>query len=135
MRDDLHRSAAGRAVLDIEPGHPLQALHPGHCGAAIGHVAEGAAALRRCLPEVPLHYAMEELRGYGFHSGAVFAAFVPGERRQVAHGGRHDHIAEVFARARPAAGFSADLKNLFRVGKFSTPASPGRGWASASPAR
>jgi ATP phosphoribosyltransferase regulatory subunit len=30
----------------------------------------------------------------------------------VAKGGRYDHIGEVFGRARPATGFSADLKML-----------------------
>ncbi|MFM1892629.1 MAG: phosphoribosyltransferase regulatory subunit, partial [Pseudomonadota bacterium] len=87
---------------------------------------EVAAALRRCLPEVPLHYDLAELRGYGFHSGVVFAAFVPGEGQEVARGGRYDHIGEVFGRARPATGFSADLKTLLRVGNYSAPPSRGR---------
>lgn len=97
-----------------------------HVLAAIDYVAEVAAALRRCLPEVPLHYDLAELRGYGFHSGVVFAAFVPGEGQEVARGGRYDHIGEVFGRARPATGFSADLKTLLRVGNYRAPPSRGR---------
>jgi len=48
----------------------------------------------------------------------VFAAFVPGEGQEVARGGRYDQIGEVFGRARPATGFSADLKTLMRLGSF-----------------
>ena len=35
-RDDPHRPAAGRTGLDIDPEDPLEALRPGHCGAAFG---------------------------------------------------------------------------------------------------
>jgi ATP phosphoribosyltransferase regulatory subunit len=97
--------------------------------AAIEYVAEVAEALARCLPDVPLHYDLAELRGYGFHSGVVFAAFVPGEGQEVARGGRYDHIGEVFGRARPATGFSADLKTLLRLGGYEAPAAKGRVFA------
>jgi ATP phosphoribosyltransferase regulatory subunit len=73
-------------------------------------------ALRARLPEVPVHYDLAELRGYGFHSGVTFAAFVPGIGQEIARGGRYDHIGEVFGRARPATGFSTDLKVLMQVG-------------------
>jgi ATP phosphoribosyltransferase regulatory subunit len=96
---------------------------------AVDYVTAVAAALRRCLPEVPLHYDLAELRGYGFHSGVVFAAFVPGQGQEVARGGRYDHIGEVFGRARPATGFSADLKTMLRVGCFEAAATPGRAFA------
>ncbi len=94
--------------------------------AAIDYVEDLSAELSRRLPNVPLHYDFAELRGYGYHSGVVFAAFVPGEGQAVAGGGRYDHIGEVFGRARPATGFSADLKTLLRVGHFAAPALRGR---------
>jgi ATP phosphoribosyltransferase regulatory subunit len=97
--------------------------------AAVDDVEAVAGALRRCLPGVPLHYDLAELRGYGFHSGVVFAAFVPGEGQEVARGGRYDHIGEVFGRARPATGFSADLKTMLRVGRFKAPAAARRVFA------
>jgi ATP phosphoribosyltransferase regulatory subunit len=81
-------------------------------------------ALRTRLPEVPVHYDLAELRGYGFHSGVTFAAFVPGVGQEIARGGRYDHIGEVFGRARPATGFSADLKLLMQVGRMSDPRQP-----------
>jgi ATP phosphoribosyltransferase regulatory subunit len=46
----------------------------------------------------------------------VFAAFVPGWGLEIARGGRYDDIGRVFGRARPAVGFSADLKGLLRLG-------------------
>ncbi len=53
-----------------------------------------------------------ELRGYHYHSGAVFAAYVPGHTDAIARGGRYDEIGKAFGRARPATGFSIDLRDL-----------------------
>jgi ATP phosphoribosyltransferase regulatory subunit len=96
----------------------LLASAPPAVGAAIDYVEALAAALRRCLPDLPVHFDLAELRAYQFHTGVVFAAFVPGEGQEVARGGRYDQIGEVFGRARPATGFSADLKTLMRLGSY-----------------
>jgi ATP phosphoribosyltransferase regulatory subunit len=45
----------------------------------------------------------------------VFAAYVPGQGQAVALGGRYDHVGEVFGRARPATGFSSDLRTLLAL--------------------
>jgi ATP phosphoribosyltransferase regulatory subunit len=45
----------------------------------------------------------------------VFAVFVPGSGREIARGGRYDAVGEVFGRARPATGFSTDLKALMSL--------------------
>lgn len=74
-----------------------------------------AGALQRCLPDVPLHFDLGELRGYQYHTGVVFSAFVAGYSHEVARGGRYNHIGRVFGRSRPATGFSADLKTLFTL--------------------
>jgi ATP phosphoribosyltransferase regulatory subunit len=74
-----------------------------------------AAALAVWLPEVSVHYDLAELRGYRYKTGAVFAAFVPGWGLEIARGGRYDDIGGVFGRARPAVGFSTDLKGLLRL--------------------
>jgi len=76
-----------------------------------------AAGLRAGYPGLPIHFDLAELRGYHFHTGVVFAAFVPGYGREVARGGRYDDIGKVFGKARPATGFSADLKVLARLGR------------------
>ncbi len=64
------------------------------------------------MGELSLHFDLAELRGYSYQTGIVFAAFVPGHGQEVARGGRYDDIGSVFGRARPATGFSSDLKTL-----------------------
>lgn len=89
---------------------------PPEVAAAIDYVEAVAARLRDSLPGLPVHFDLAELRAYHYQTGVVFAAFVPGEGQEVARGGRYDEIGEVFGRARPATGFSADLKTLMRLG-------------------
>ncbi|NNG12218.1 MAG: ATP phosphoribosyltransferase regulatory subunit, partial [Halobacteria archaeon] len=59
-----------------------------------------------------LFYDLAELRGYNFHTGMVFAVFVLGRGQEIARGGRYNDIGKVFGGARPATGFSMDLKTL-----------------------
>ena len=58
---------------------------------------------------------LADLRGYHYHSGVMFSAYVLGLPNAVARGGRYDHVGEAFGRARPATGFSLDLKELARL--------------------
>jgi ATP phosphoribosyltransferase regulatory subunit len=69
------------------------------------------------FPFLPISFDLAELRGYHYHTGMVFAAFVPSIGREIARGGRYDNIGAVFGRARPATGFSADLKLLSSLSK------------------
>jgi len=96
----------------------LLAEAPAAVAEAIDYVEAVAQQLKRRLPGLPVHYDLAELRAYHYQSGVVFAAFVPGEGQEVARGGRYDQIGEVFGRARPATGFSADLKTLMRLGAY-----------------
>lgn len=84
---------------------------------ALDNLCAIAEAARGRLGGVPLHFDLAELRGYNFHTGVVFAAFVPGCGQEIARGGRYDRIGRVFGRARPATGFSADLKTLLALGE------------------
>lgn len=59
-----------------------------------------------------LCFDLAELRGYHYHSGTVFAAYVPGQTDAIAGGGRYDEVGKAFGRARPATGFSIDLRDL-----------------------
>ena len=68
--------------------------------------------LGRRFPHLSIHLDLAELRGYHYHTGMVFAAYLPHYGQEIARGGRYDGIGEVFGRARPATGFSADLKTL-----------------------
>jgi len=58
---------------------------------------------------------LADLRGYQYESGAMFALYVPNLPNAVARGGRYDHVGEAFGRARPATGFSLDLRELGRL--------------------
>jgi ATP phosphoribosyltransferase regulatory subunit len=58
---------------------------------------------------------LADLRGYHYHSGVVFAAYSPGLPSAIALGGRYDEVGKAFGRARPATGFSMDLRELVRV--------------------
>lgn len=66
--------------------------------------------LRARFPEIDLYFDLSELRGYAYHTGIVFAAYIGGSR--LAKGGRYDDVGSVFGRPRPATGFDLDLKAL-----------------------
>ena len=59
---------------------------------------------------VQVSFDLSELRGYHYHSGIVFAAYAKGYTGPIALGGRYDEVGLVFGRARPATGFSVDLR-------------------------
>ena len=63
-----------------------------------------------------VHFDLAELRGYRYHGGVGFAAFVPGHGREIARGGRYDGMNVVDGRPRCATGFSADLRTLYQLG-------------------
>lgn len=87
--------------------------------AAIDELDTIARELLRFVPDLPLFVDLAELRGYHYHTGLVFAAYGAGYGQAMAWGGRYDGVGGVFGRARPATGFSADLKRL-----LGTPALP-----------
>ncbi len=62
--------------------------------------------------DVQLSFDLAELRGYHYHSGMVFAAYAQGYAGPLALGGRYDEVGSAFGRARPATGFSLDLRGL-----------------------
>ena len=97
---------------------------------ALENLERIAALVQQRLPDVALHFDLAELRGYQFHTGVVFAAFVADHGQEIARGGRYDNIGRVFGRARPATGFSTDLRSLMRLGARRMPAAAG-----ADPAR
>jgi len=89
----------------------------GAIDAALDQLARVADMLNRDFPEVSLGFDFCELRGYNYHTGLVFAAYVPGHGDAVAKGGRYDAIGSDFGRARPATGFSLDIRALVSLGE------------------
>ena len=89
--------------------------------AALANLEQIAAALQQALPDLNLHFDLAELRGYRYHTGAVFAAYAPGRGQAIAVGGRYDGIGKAFGQARPATGFSTDLRTLVALSDASLP--------------
>lgn len=85
--------------------------------AAVDAALDTLAAVDSGLKGVDAAYDLAELRGYGYHSGVVFAAYTRGRSHAIAQGGRYDEVGKVFGRAaRPATGFSLDLRELVIAG-------------------
>ena len=78
-------------------------------------LAELAALAAGAIGRAEVAIDLADLRGYQYESGAMFALYVPGLPNAVARGGRYDHVGEAFGRARPATGFSLDLRELARL--------------------
>jgi ATP phosphoribosyltransferase regulatory subunit len=99
-----------------------------------GPADEVLAAARAGLPDVPaianaldtldtlaadlgprveaLHVDLADLRGYHYHNGPIFSVFTAGEPNAIGNGGRYDGVGKSFGRARPATGFTLDLRQL-----------------------
>lgn len=79
----------------------------------IGRALEDLEAVRDAVTgKTALSFDLAELRGYHYHSGIVFAAYAAGWPDAPAKGGRYDEVGRAFGRARPATGFSLDLRDV-----------------------
>ena len=96
----------------------LAAAQP-EVSAALTVLEQLSAALKQRFPDLPIHFDLAELRGYHYHTGVLFAAYVADQGQEIARGGRYDSIGQVFGHACPATGFSADLKTLLTLGQSS----------------
>ena len=59
-----------------------------------------------------LHIDLADLRGYHYQNAAIFSVFTAGAPVAIGNGGRYDGIGKAFGRARPATGFTLDLRQL-----------------------
>ncbi|MHA3885634.1 ATP phosphoribosyltransferase regulatory subunit [Stutzerimonas degradans] len=119
----LARLCGGREALDEAQAALAEA--PAEVRQALQTLIRIADQLAARYPKMPLYFDLGELRGYHYHTGVVFAVFVPGVGQSIAQGGRYDDIGADFGRSRPATGFSTDLKTLVSLGNadLSTPVS------------
>jgi ATP phosphoribosyltransferase regulatory subunit len=105
--------------------------------ALYGPAGEVLAAARERLPDTPpirnalaalgalvatsgpqvdaLHIDLADLTGYHYQNGVTFSVFTSGEANAIGKGGRYDGIGKSFGRARPATGFTLDLRQLAGV--------------------
>jgi ATP phosphoribosyltransferase regulatory subunit len=88
--------------------------------AEIGAALDDLAALA-ADNGVAMSIDLADLRGYHYHSGVVFAAYCAGLPSAVALGGRYDEVGKAFGRARPATGFSMDLRELAHLAAAPAP--------------
>jgi len=79
-------------------------------------------AAQCAAPGVELSVDLAELGGFNYESGIVFAAFTAASPDAIARGGRYDEVGASFGRARPATGFTMDLRQLAAL----APAAPPR---------
>jgi ATP phosphoribosyltransferase regulatory subunit len=76
------------------------------------------SSLWKHMPDTSLALDLADVRGYRYHNGLVFSAFVldsdhPRVRSQaMGRGGRYDGAGDAFGRSRPATGFSLELRGL-----------------------
>jgi ATP phosphoribosyltransferase regulatory subunit len=86
--------------------------------AALADLDRLRVALEALGDSLQLNWDLSDLRGYQYHSGVMFAAYVDGLPGAVARGGRYDRVGAAFGRSRPATGFSLDIMTLSRISKI-----------------
>lgn len=95
---------------------------PAAVAKALDYLEAVATQVARQPAAPSLHFDLAEVSGYQYYTGVVFSAFVPGQGRAIAQGGRYDGIGKAFGRDRAATGFGADLRQLARLASM-----PGKG--------
>jgi len=82
---------------------------------AIPGITSALDALRQlleALDDVSVGVDLADVGSYGYHSGVTFSVYAEGWHDSVVQGGRYDDVSRAFGRARPATGFSLDLRKL-----------------------
>lgn len=120
MLSELPRLHGGAEIL--EPARRTLSEAPGAALEALEQLVRLHRGVVDEHPEVSIYFDLAELRGYQYHTGMVFAAYVPGYGQALSKGGRYDDTGRAFGRARPATGFSMDLKQLATLAEREPPA-------------
>jgi ATP phosphoribosyltransferase regulatory subunit len=136
VRLDLCHAGVLAALIEAEPAAAElgQSLYDALAGKDVPRLVELTANLtpvtRDALRSLPTLYGdasvLDEararlpnapaiVRGYAYHSGVMFSAYVDGVPNAVARGGRYDHVGQAYGRARAATGFSLDLREVARI--------------------
>jgi len=138
---DVPSLRAAAATLPTATTDALLALTELHGGAAIIDEARArlprTPAIVRALDDLgwlieratadEVSVDLSDLHGYRYYTGANFAAYDQRASGALLRGGRYDDIGRAFGRARPATGFSIDLRDLARLngsGRFAAIRAP-----------
>ncbi|QEY26808.1 ATP phosphoribosyltransferase regulatory subunit [Neisseria zalophi] len=77
---------------------------------AVGQALDELQAVCDAFPQQNIHIDLSELRVDNYHTGLLYAAYGSSCHDAIARGGRYDGLGVYFGRARPATGFSFDLR-------------------------
>lgn len=66
------------------------------------------------LTQTHVNIDLSDVGAYGYHSGVTFSIYADGWHDAIVQGGRYDSVGRAFGRARPATGFSLDLRKIAR---------------------
>lgn len=101
----LPRLYGGREVLD-DARHMLPKL-PG-----ITSALDMLATVFDAHADLAIGFDLADTGSYGYHCGVTFSFYAPGWHDALVRGGRYDDVSLAFGRARPATGFSMDLRRI-----------------------
>lgn len=119
----LHGEAG---LLDGETAKQLSTIG-GDALEALDYLKQLVVKLHQAYPSLVINLDLAEMRGYAYHTGIVYAAYIPGNGREIARGGRYDGIGENFGNSRPATGFSCNLRELLKLSASRNKPSGGNG--------
>lgn len=77
---------------------------------AVTRALDDLESVCNAFPTQSIHIDLAELRVDNYHTGLLYAAYSPNHHDALARGGRYDGLGKNFGRARPATGFSFDLR-------------------------
>lgn len=100
----------GEASGVIQAGRALLQGIDSAIDTALAQLEQVCQCLALQYKQVSFYIDLAEIRGYGYHTGLLFAVYCQGQGRALAQGGRYDDVGKRFGRSRPATGFSADLR-------------------------
>lgn len=116
----------------LEKGKSLFKDYPGIVH-RLNNLADASQSIASRHPDIDIYFDLSELRGYNYHTGIVFAAYLTGTGTRIAKGGRYDDVGDVFGRARGATGFDIDIKTLVKhLGEQAGESDAGPGRVSAA---
>nr|NDC70318.1 ATP phosphoribosyltransferase regulatory subunit [Betaproteobacteria bacterium] len=105
-----------RRAAELLPEHPL--VHEVLDG--LRNIA--SAQFWRDYPQLNLSVDFGDMRGWQYHTGISFSAYIDQHPVAVARGGRYDNVGASFGRSRAATGFSLELRELASLAKEPEPA-------------